>query len=504
LSAHVELRGVSKRFGDVHALADVDLEIAKGAIHALVGENGAGKSTLGKIIAGVHRHDAGELLVDGAPVVYHSARDALGAGITMIAQEPTLVPHRSVRENVFLGIEHGRAGVISERALARRYADLVRQSGINLPAGAPARTLRVADQQKAEILRAIARNVSLIVMDEPTSALTRDESRRLFDLIRRLKSTGTTVVYVSHFLDEVLALSDTVTVLRDGRVVRTAPAADETPSRLVSAMLGRTIDVTFPAKAAPPPDAPVVLSVSHLSSPPMVGDVSFELRAGEILGLAGILGSGRSEVARAIFGADRPAAGRVELDGAPLRARSPRAAIKRGLVMVPEDRKSQGLLMLRSVSENVTLAHLPEVTRAGTIRSESENRRVHELIGRLDVRARSSRARVGTLSGGNQQKVLFARWLFRPPRVLIVDEPTRGVDIGAKLAIYELIHDLAAEGIAILLISSEHEEVLGLAHRVLVMRAGRIVAELEEDEMSEDALLAAALGTDNDAVGRVA
>jgi ABC-type sugar transport system ATPase subunit len=496
---HVELRGVSKRFGDVHALSDVDLQIAKGTIHALVGENGAGKSTLGKIIAGVHRADGGELVVEDSPALYRSAREALADGITMIAQEPTLVPHRSVRENVFLGIEHGTAGVVSERALARRYDDLVRQSGIDLPARVPARTLRVADQQKAEILRAIARNVSLIVMDEPTSALTRDESRRLFELIRRMKSAGTTIVYVSHFLDEVLALSDTVTVLRDGRVVRTAPAADETPSRLVSAMLGRTIDVTFPAKAAPARDAPVVLSVARLSNPPMVADVSFEVRAGEIVGLAGVLGSGRSEVARAIFGADRPATGRVELDGAELRARSPRAAIKRGLVMLPEDRKSQGLLMLRSVAENVTLAHLPEVTRAGTVRPEAESRRVDELTRQLDIRARSSRSRVGTLSGGNQQKVLFARWLFRRPRVLIVDEPTRGVDIGAKLAIYELIRDLAAEGIGILLISSEHEEILGLAHRVLVMRAGRIVAELEEDGMSEDALLAAALGTDREA-----
>jgi ABC-type sugar transport system ATPase subunit len=496
---HVELRGVSKRFGDVHALSDVDLQIAEGTIHALVGENGAGKSTLGKIIAGVHRPDGGELLVGGAPAAYRSARDALADGITMIAQEPTLVPHRSVRENVFLGIEHGTAGVVSRRALARRYDDLVDQSGIDLPARAPARTLRVADQQKAEILRAIARNVSLVVMDEPTSALTRDESRRLFDLIRRLKSAGTTIIYVSHLLDEVLALSDAVTVLRDGQVVRTAPAAEETAPRLVSAMLGRSIDVTFAAKDPPAPDAPVVLSVENLSNPPTVHDVSFELRAGEILGLAGVLGSGRSEVARAIFGADRAATGSVELDGAPLRARSPRAAIRRGVVMLPEDRKSQGLLMLRSVAENITLAHLPEVTRAGTIMPDAEGRRVRELVGRLDIRAGSSRSRVGTLSGGNQQKVLFARWLFRRPRVLIVDEPTRGVDIGAKLAIYELIRDLAAEGIAILLISSEHEEVLGLAHRVLVMRAGRIVAELGEDTMSEDALLAAALGTDREA-----
>jgi simple sugar transport system ATP-binding protein/ribose transport system ATP-binding protein len=400
-----------------------------------------------------------------------------------------------VRENVFLGIEHGRGGVVSERALARRYDELVERTGIDLPARRPARTLRVADQQKAEILRAIARDVRLIVMDEPTSALTRDESRRLFELIRRLKESGTTIVYVSHFLDEVLALSDTVTVLRDGQIVRTSAAAEETPARLVSAMLGRSIDVTFPAKTPPPADAPVVLDVSHLSNPPAVADVSFAIRAGEILGLAGILGSGRSEVARAIFGADRPASGRVELDGAELKARSPRAAIKEGLVMLPEDRKSQGLFMLRPIDENVTLAHLPDVTRAGTIRPAAESRRVHELVRRLDIRASSSRTRVGTLSGGNQQKVLFARWLFRLPRVLIIDEPTRGVDIGAKLAIYELIRSLAAEGIAILLISSEHEEVLGLAHRVMVMRAGRIVAELGEDDMSEDALLGAALGT---------
>jgi simple sugar transport system ATP-binding protein/ribose transport system ATP-binding protein len=492
---HVELRGVSKRFGEVRALTDVELEIAKGSIHALVGENGAGKSTLGKIIAGIHRPDDGELVVDGESASYHSARDALGDGITMIAQEPTLVPHRSVRENVFLGIEHGKGGVVSERTLARRYDELVEQTGIDLPARRPARTLRVADQQKAEILRAIARNVSLIVMDEPTSALTRDESRRLFELIRRLKESGTTIVYVSHLLDEVLALSDTVTVLRDGQVVRTSPAAEETPPQLVAAMLGRSIDVTFPAKTPPPADAPVVLSVSGLSNPPAVQDAAFEIRAGEILGLAGVLGSGRSEVARAIFGADRPASGRVELDGGELRARSPRTAIQRGLVMLPEDRKSQGLLMLRSIEENVTLAHLPDVSRAGTIRPAAESRRVQDLVRRLDIRAKSSRARVGTLSGGNQQKVLFARWLFRRPRVLIVDEPTRGVDIGAKLAIYELIRSLAAEGMAILLISSEHEEVLGLAHRVLVMRAGRIVAELGEDDMSEDALLSAALGT---------
>jgi rhamnose transport system ATP-binding protein len=300
---------------------------------------------------------------------------------------------------------------------------------------------------------------------------------------------------VSHFLPEVLSLADTVTVLRDGRIVRTSPTAEETPERLVTAMLGRAVDLAFPDKAPAPADAPVVLSVRGLSRPPVVHDVSFGVRAGEIVGLAGLIGSGRSEVARLIFGADRPTGGTVELDGRQLVARSPRAAIRRGVVMLPEDRKRQGLLMLRSIVDNVTLPHLADLSRGGVLETGAERRRAAALIGRLDVRTRSHGALVNTLSGGNQQKVLFAKWLFRPPRVFIADEPTRGVDVGAKRAIYELIRSLAAEGIAVLLISSEHEEVLGLAHRVLVMRAGRIVAEFDERTMSEDAVLHAAFAT---------
>ncbi|HZT16053.1 MAG TPA: sugar ABC transporter ATP-binding protein [Gaiellaceae bacterium] len=503
-SPHIELRGVGKRFGGIQALHGIDLAIRHGSIHALVGENGAGKSTLGKIIAGVHRPDEGELLVDGRTVEYRAVRDALAHGTTIIAQEPTLVPHRSVLENVFLGVEDSVGGVVARRRLARRYAELVRDSGIELPPKRLARALSVADQQKAEILRAIARRVRLIIMDEPTSALTRDEAERLYGLIRRLRDSGTTIVYVSHLLAEVLRLADTVTVLRDGRHIRTGPAADETPERLVAAMLGRSIELTFPEKRPPPADAPVVLSVRGLSRPPAVREVSFEVRAGEIVGLAGLIGSGRTEVARAICGADRPAAGTVELAGRPLRLRSPREAIAQGLVMLPEDRKAQGLLMLRSVVDNVTLPYLRDVSSGGVIRPALERRRARDVVERLDVRTRSTRAAVSTLSGGNQQKVLFARWLFRRPRVLIADEPTRGIDIGAKRAIYELLHGLAAEGIAILLISSEHEEVLGLAHRVLVMRAGAIVAEFDHASMSEDAVLRAAFAADSPPTGRAA
>jgi simple sugar transport system ATP-binding protein/ribose transport system ATP-binding protein len=332
-------------------------------------------------------------------------------------------------------------------------------------------------------------------MDEPTSALTRDEAERLFELVRRLRDNGTTIVYVSHFLAEVLELAETVTVLRDGRVVRTSPAARETPELLVTAMLGRTVGLAFPDKQLVPADAPVVLSVRNLSRPPVVDDVSFEIRAGEIVGLAGLIGSGRTEVARAIFAADRSVSSSIEVAGAPLRARSPREAIRHGVVMVPEDRKGQGLLMLRSIVENITLPHLRDVSKAGLVEPQAETRRAGDLIKRLDVRTKSGRARVDTLSGGNQQKVLFAKWMFRRPHVFIADEPTRGVDVGAKRAIYELIRSLAAEGIGVLMISSEHEEVLGLAHRVLVMRNGRIVAEFTEETMSEDAVLHAAFAT---------
>ena len=493
---HVELRGISKRFGGVRALFEVDLTVARQSIHALVGENGAGKSTLGKILAGVYRPDDGELLVDGRSVAYRSPRDALLDGITIIAQEPTLVPDRSVLENVFLGVESGNAGVVDGRRTARRFATLVEQTGIDLPPRRPARSLRVADQQKVEILRAIVRNAKLIVMDEPTSALTTDESERLFELVRRLQQRGTTIVYVSHFLAEVLELADTVTVLRDGGVVRTGAAAEETPTKLVTAMLGRSVELTFPPKEPPPEDAPVVLSVRGLSRPPAVQDVSFEIRAGEILGLAGLIGSGRSEVARAIFGADRPQAGTVEVDGKELHARQPHQAIRKGVVMLPEDRKTQGLLMLRSVLDNVTLPHLDRVSSGGVVSVRAERRRGGKLIQGLAIRTRSGTSRVSTLSGGNQQKVLFARWLFETPKVFIADEPTRGVDVGAKLAIYDLIHSLAKRGIAVLLISSEHEEVLGLAHRVLVMRAGRVVAAFDEETMSEDAVLHAAFATE--------
>ena len=495
MSARLELRGVGKRFGGVQALRAVDLEIEQGSIHALVGENGAGKSTLGKIIAGVHRPDEGELHVDGQRVDYRSPRNALRDGVTVITQEGALVPHRSVLENIFLGIESDSAGLVNGRTMRRRFTQLLDQVQLELPPGALVRRLSLSDQKKVEVLRALARNARVVVMDEPTAASDADDAEQLLAIVRGLHERGTTVVYVSHSLPEVLDLSDTVTVLRDGRVVRTSPASEETPEKLVAAMLGRTIELAFPRKQPPAPDAPVVLSVQDLWRPPAVRGVSFEIRAGEILGLAGLIGSGRSELARAIFGADRRDEGQLTLLGKNRRLRSPREAISNGIVLLPEDRKAQGLLMRRSVADNVLLPHMNKLSRGGIIAERKSRQTARALMSRVDVRALGPLSRVSTLSGGNQQKVLFARWLFRRPTVFIADEPTRGVDVGAKRAIYELIHSLAAEGMAVLLISSEHEEVLGLAHRVLVMREGRFVAELSGESMTEDAVLSAAFGT---------
>lgn len=495
--AHVELRDVSKSFGGTRALEGVGLTVERGSIHALVGENGAGKSTLGKIIAGAHTPDGGQLLLDGEPVRFHSPRDAIARGVILIAQELAIAGSLTVEQNVFLGVEPRQAGFQRRRELRRRYRELAASVGFELDGDANAGSLRTADQQKVEILRALSRNARLIVMDEPTAALSRPDTDALHVVIRQLASSGTTVVLVSHFLGEVLELADEVTILRDGRLVRTVPAAGQTEESLMAAMLGRPLDATFPPKRHAGPEAPVVLSVRDLVAPGVSG-VSFELRAGEILGLAGLVGAGRSEVARAIYRANRVASGTVSVVSAG-RAQTvtgtPWTALRSGLAMIPESRKEQGLLLDRPVTENVTLSSLAQVSRAGMVRPGPERRTVREMLTRVGVRGASPAAPAAALSGGNQQKLLFGRSLLRDPRVLIADEPTRGVDVGAKRAIYELLAKLTAGGLGVLLISSDVEEILGLAHRVLVMRAGRVTAELTGDGVTEAAILGAAFGT---------
>lgn len=489
---HVQATGIVKSYGGTQALRGVSVTIRRGTVHALVGENGAGKSTLGKILAGIVPQDDGELVIDGEPVRFGSPREALGSGVTTISQELTLVPYASVMGNVFLGFEPRRLGAVDRKRMREMYAGIAERAGFDLPPDAIVHTLRVADQQKVEIMRALARKATLIVFDEPTAALAVDEIERLLDTLRALRDDGVTVVYVSHFLREVLAIADEITVLKDGALVRTTTAEGETPESLIESMLGRKLSTSFPPRTELH-DPPVVLEVEGIRRGRMVRDVSFEVRAGEILGITGLVGSGRSETARLICGVDRAEGGRVSLHGDELTLRSPRDAYRHGIVMVPEDRKGLGLHLQRSITVNVTLPHLDRLSVAGTIRPGLEGERVREITTRLGVNRSDLRTAVGVLSGGNQQKVMYAKWLFERPEVLVVDEPTRGVDVGAKLALYELLVELAKEGMAIVLISSELEEVLGLAHRIVVMRNGVVVGRFDEGEYDGDAIMRTAL-----------
>ena len=392
-------------------------------------------------------------------------------------------------ENVFLGMEMHRVGILQRDDMRRHYNELTTRSGFSVPTDKLVARMRVADQKKVEVLRSIARNAQLIVMDEPTAALSAEETEKLLDIVRRLRDAGTTIVFVSHFLEQVLRLADTVTVLRNGLVVQTSPAREETPESLVTAMLGRAMTLAFPPKIQPASDAPVVFSVEGLARAGLIENVSLNIRAGEIVGLAGLVGSGRSEVARAIFGADRRDQGVIKINGRHVQIESPADAIRAGIVLLPESRKLQGLIMQLEVGHNVTLPHLGTLSRATLIRGRQEHRETRDLLASLDVRPPEPRAKLTSLSGGNQQKVLFAKWLFRRPQILIADEPTCGVDVGAKQAIYGLLNSLAEQGMGVLLISSELEEVLGLAHRVYAMRQGRVVAELSGSSLTEDAVM---------------
>lgn len=490
--AIVNVVNVSKSFGGVQAVKDVTLAIRRGEIHALVGENGAGKSTLSKIIAGLITPEAGELIVNGQPVTFSSPRDALGHGIATIAQELALVPRLSVAQNVYLGAEPRRLGFVRRRALAQKYAALARQTGFDLPPNQPVAALRTADQQKVEILRAISRRASLIIMDEPTAALSRDDTERLHKVIRTLAAAGCTVVLISHFLSEVLALADTISVLRDGALVSSRPSVDETESSLIEAMLGRSLGSVFPPKPpAVTADVAPILTVTSLSAPG-VYDVSLDIRPGEIVGLAGLVGAGRTELANALFGNSKVAHGTTVVAAEPRSLRTPRRAMRAGMFMIPESRKERGLLPNRSLVENITVSALRDCSRLGIVMPQRQRRATADLVRRLTIRTPRLNVPVRMLSGGNQQKVLFARGLMSRPRILIADEPTRGVDVGSRRAIYELITDQARAGLGVLVISSDIEEVLGLAHRVLVMRGGRVVAEFTGEHINEQNVLTAA------------
>lgn len=474
----VQLSEVDKRFGATQALTGAGIRIYPGTVHALVGENGAGKSSLGKVVAGIYRPDRGEVSIDGAVAERWDAKRARLAGVAMIAQELAVVPGRSVVENVFLGQESSTLGVLRRRRLLDRYRSLEAICQFGLDPRARVGDLRLAERQKVEIMRAFAREARVIVMDEPTSSLTSVEADRLHVLMRDLRNAGTAVVYVTHHLESVLAHCDTVTVMRDGAVVRTSPVLEETKQSLVEAMLGRPLDAAFPARPPLVADAPLRLETRGLTRG-LVQDVSLSMRAGEIVGLAGLVGSGRTELARMIFGIDRPTDGEVSINGSQVARHGVRRSIRRGMGLVPEDRRKEGLVLQRGAIENISLAHLDRFSRLGVLRRRNESTRARSLARDLQVVPPSLHGQVGGYSGGNQQKVLFCKWLVNTPEVLILDEPTRGVDIGAKRAIYDVIVEIARQGTAVLLISSEHEEVLGLAHTVHLMRNGRLVGTVD-------------------------
>lgn len=484
-SSQVELVQIRKSYAGTTVLHDVSMTLDAGRIHGLVGENGAGKSTLLRVLCGATVPDSGEVRVDGKPVRIHRPRDALAHGIALISQEVAVVPALTVLENVFLG----------RRSDRERFAEIVARTGFELDPGAVVGDLPIAQQQRVEILRALARNARVIAMDEPTALLTQTETDQLMELVRGLAAEGAAIVLISHRLEEVLGVCDLVTVLRDGRHVVTAPSAEQTSRSLVDHMVGRPIELLYPEPSPVADDAPVVLSARDLRRGASVRGVSVEVRAGEIVGLAGLVGSGRTETLRLIFGADRRDSGEVWVEGRPVRAGSPSRAMARGIAMVPESRKEQGLVLVRSVRENLALASLADRRTAGFVRRGAEARAVNEAAGALDVRGAGP---VLTLSGGNQQKTLFGKWLIRDPKVLLVDEPTRGVDVAAKVQLHGLLTRLAASGMAVLMVSSEIEEVLGLAHRVLVMRAGLVVGEFERGTVSREEVLALAFASPED------
>ncbi len=481
--------GIGVSFSGVSVLRDISVEILPGEIHGLIGENGAGKSTLGKVIGGYYRSDAGTLEVFGEPVASWDPPTALASGVAIMHQELQLVPALTVAENVFLGLEDHNWGVLRHTE-AKRLEVLMTESGFQLDPNAIVSRLPIADQQKIEILRALARQARIIVMDEPTSSLTRDEVSQLHSAMQRLRDEGRSIIYVSHFLDDILTVSDRITVLRDGEHVMTSPAAEETRSSLVSAMLGGGKGEThFPLRMRPSDPEPV-LEVRELTSPNGVKEASLHVGRGEIVGLTGLVGSGRSEIARAIVGADPATGGEVRLRGQIYSDRSVRRSADLGMVMSPEDRRRQGLVMTMTACANMTLPHLSRFAGIGIMKRARERERARGLIAHFQVRPSDPDGDVSTFSGGNQQKILIGKWLMENPEIVILDEPSRGVDVGARERIHQAIAELAAAGTGVLLISSEIEEVRGLAHRAYLADGGRIVAEVDPDTSSDADFLA--------------
>lgn len=487
-----ELRGISKRFAATQALDDVSLDLLPGEVHALVGENGAGKSTLVKILAGVHQPDSGTIWLDGQMTQIHGPAHSRSLGIAVVHQEPRLFPDLTVAENVFIGhAPAGRFGTIDWRAIRSAAQALFEQLDVRLDLGAPVRGLSMADQQLIEIAKSLSVDARVLILDEPTASLSAHEVERLFTIVRRLRDRGVAVLFVSHRLDEVFVLCDRATVLRDGRHVITTATTGLTTADLVRHMVGRAVTL-FPKIDTPVGD--LLLEVRDLSRAGAFRDVSFNVRAGEIVGFAGLVGAGRTEIARVLFGIDRADSGEIRLDGAPVSFASPSAAMHAGVAYLPEDRHQEGLVLDFSIAENVTLPILPRLFPRLFIRSATERAVAGDYTHQFNVRMTSVDQLAGALSGGNQQKIVLAKWLASRPRVLILDEPTRGIDIGAKVEVHRIISELAASGLGIILISSDLPEILAMSDRIIVLHEGRITAEITRQLATEERVMFAATG----------
>jgi rhamnose transport system ATP-binding protein len=488
----LEMRGISKRFGATQALKDVGLALRPGAVHALVGENGAGKSTLIKVMTGIHSPDEGEILLDGQPVGFRSAADGQRRGVAAIYQEPLIFPDLTVAENIFIG-HQDRGRVVRMRQMVRDAAEILSELDVDLDPRMPAAGLPVAAQQAIEIAKAISLDTRVLIMDEPTAALSAHEVGRLFRQVRQLVERDVAVLFISHRLDEVFEISSRITVFRDGQHISTRPTVEVTEESLIREMVGREVSDFFHRDSHEPGD--VVLKVRGLSREGAYDNIDFDLHKGEVLGFAGLVGAGRTEVALALFGIDPAEQGSVELAGEPVDLRSPGDAVKHGIAYVSEDRRALGLSMPQSITANITLPALRRyVNRFRLVDDKAETSVAERFRERLHIRTRALSQPVGTLSGGNQQKTMLAKWLNTEPSVLILDEPTRGIDVGAKTDVHRLIDELAQEGMAILLISSDLPEVMAMSDRVLVMREGQQVGVFERGEANEETIMVAAVG----------
>jgi rhamnose transport system ATP-binding protein len=489
----IELAGITKQFGAVQALRGVDLSLYPGEVHALVGENGAGKSTLVKILAGIHRPDAGVIKIGGSVVDLHNPAQARNAGIAVIHQEPTLFPDLNVAENVFMGRHpRDRFGRVDWKRMYQEVERLFDSLGVRMNVYTPVQGLSVADQQMVEIAKALSFQSRVLVMDEPTAALSAHEVQTLFTIVRRLRERGVAILFVSHRLEEIFALADRVTVFRDGARVATAPITEVTTEELIRQMVGRTMETLYPKSVVEAGE--VVLEVRHLTREGVFTDINFQVRRGEILGFAGLVGAGRTEVARVLFGIDRASAGEIFINGKSVQIRSPKDAMRHGIAYVPEDRHQHGLIMDFSIAKNMTLPVLRQTSLLGLVNRQRERELATAYTDQLHVRTSGIDQLVKALSGGNQQKVVLAKWLITQPTILILDEPTRGIDVGSKAEVHRIISELAGEGLAIILISSDLPEVLAMADRVLVMHEGRVAAEFSHAEANQEKVMFAATG----------